>query len=1790
MGDIDAVVARARTPFSDDRIKTQVAMRNSGAFHNAPEITYGLVNSGAPLDLALKAYEGYATKAATTSAQKLNSIGYDSTQLPTSPTNPQPTGNPNPEPSGFWNFLGKSARWVNNALGGVPEAALGFLGQAGSVLTTPLQAGYASDSGFDKGLSDVEGAIHIPTPITSGLELVTRFGRGVYNLATGDLASGQKQDMQRAGYDPNSFASRYAYYYQSMGDKRSPVSEHQVDKLISEGFNQGDVAAAREIVVSGGLNNPETAYRTSWSPAAKAFYDKLRTRDDKANKLLGAMADSSFLTFGGKMIENAVGDDQKAGDWFGAGSTSRGIASAVADTIALWKVDPLAVAGGTVNNVIRARHTVRIDSAAEGMGAITQAMGAADDAGNATGAIAKNIRGAMEVADKVVTLNGTGRVEDAIEAGKTMDRYLTMRPSMRSTLDVLVGYRSGAIGGLKFANSAEEAGEAAADLAKKGARPVNARITMAGDGKPFWSFEGLDDLGKAKEQAKVADELTHFVWADAISSGRDILNSGLLMPGQLSLNGAVRRTLAPLGDLVMARNKNAMREMASAKFGTIKIDDGISTSLTGSWDEMLSPGSNQWLQKQNTFGLSKVFSGGRPGQNLWRLWEKDFSGKLIDPTDPRSGQAFGQLVNSFMPRRIAQMATVQYAAAGLAERHTMIRQFMDGMTKAFRFKTDPQSQRLVEQVSKGLIPSDEAIAGYRVGGHEHYGLPAVNDVQVGDNKVAAALYPYQLTNQYTLPNFGDIRKLVDRNKLMNALVGFNNAMNTDGWVRVWKQSKTANPANMMRQAIELHGFAWAANPKNLVGMVQARGALKAERLSLKADAVEISKIQNGVKNFSADELDTLNKLNGTDYATVLTKTLESHGLPKPTAQVLARLASTGDARRVINEGVFNVNAIVASPVIGFVRKVRTEVARRIGGERITASPFEKYLDDQLAKDFLDASNTHFGANVDQWAAIGPSSVVTRREDAFEASKRGFTYANMKITDARKWLTDQADINPMIWHNELTARLTDDLGGPIAKVVAQAVLQRYAGKTTVQTDIADQVFRMLRSGDEGLAMRSQAVRMKYLNGKAVASDADLDAAAAKTTEDLLADVVHHMGGKFENGTITFSREYDPLLTKIAKGKEVTVDDLGKFDVELRPAGMSAPLHAPIPNKNPLSADSLSSLGAKFYHVLVSRPLNNLAITPLFLAERRAAYDAVMPMMDHLVKKGMTQQQAAYHLEMLANSRAISKVFHATDEVADRTVFAALSDKYWMFQRANQDFLRRLWNTSVAHPEKVARAHLMMTAADHAGMFHYATETDADGSPQTHLTFTYPGTAQAQKVLVDAAAALGLAPDEVTRIPQFSGLQSQVRFINPGLANPTQLSLNPIFGFALTGMEKLFPEDTISIERVKRFTQGGDFEGTAGPISAQNLLPAVFSKFAPLMSMDDLDGQYGSALISAMKYAEAAGLSPGPDASESDRAKHMDAIKASTINILLLRAVLGTFLPATPQISDPKIAEQDAIARIQGLDSVRSEYYQIMGEMSKLYAGNPQQIASETMSAFMKRYPGQLIANPAAFSVGRTEIKGAKTSVPYTLEATQWLLDNNRFVRDNPLVATALLPASVKTGDYNNEAYKIQLKSDIRQTKSLEDLYDQISFSQDLNTYYNTVRVYNTEAKANPAAAKAIYAKMDEWEDGWRRTHPLASAQLDKQQDPNIVHAEVAPSLQRIVQGKNYLPASMQELKPAMAEMYQDYSNYRQAYMQISNFNAGQRAQLNKAYRQGGNQKWLGTPVEQVWRLLDVYEGA
>jgi hypothetical protein len=874
--------------------------------------------------------------------------------------------------------------------------------------------------------------------------------------------------------------------------------------------------------------------------------------------------------------------------------------------------------------------------------------------------------------------------------------------------------------------------------------------------------------------------------------------------------------------------------------------------------------------------------------------------------------------------------------------------------------------------------------------------------------------------------------------------------------------------------------------------------------------------------------------------------------------------------------------------------------QRVADQRALRDARQNGGDVGAAQQALRESNSELEAAQHRYAgeqmAANPASARVSAMDDYLQGKAKRTFEDRPDVQQLRITASGADVNKAL-------EAKDQL----------AALQKTALSDAVGThpDAKSAIVDMLINGPEGDLMRRNARRMQVVGGQKVGDDPELLKQAANGLAEVqIRDMGYHLGltpSPDGTGHMVADEALHPMLQKIVDGEAVGLNTLKEIPEELRPQSFSTPVwSADLENVKGQGLDTkIINVASKAYSFAVAKPLESVASQPNFIVYKRQAYEALEPTMQGLIDNhGITPDVAAWLLETSANKYALQGVFRSSDNPHEMSKFSALTDNFLLFHRAAEDFIRRFSRQVAADPQVLSRGYLMVEAGLHSGMLYVQPINAGDGpggGVTNRMMFTYPGSELAAKVITDAGTKLGWGQSDLLARPFYAGLNSQVRFINPGLTNPFGFSASPLIGMPLRFMRSIMPaSQTHNWDNLITMASGGDPSFTQRSLW-QSLLPAPIQRFVQAVDGSN-EGQLASATRNAIMYAEMAGTIPGskrdaqgnliPATNEEIQQAH-DAIAQQTQNVMVMRALTGVLLPASPTVGDQQASQgltKNTLANLQGLGNLKNEWFQVLADASAKYPTD--QAFSEANAEWMRRYPkGSSIVNPMAISVGTTQIPGTNNkSIPASTAVTDFLINHEGFATKSKSLLPYLMPTL--GGDFNTTAERIQLRTGIREHKSTEQFYADASYAVGSSDYYD---VLNKRSQLIAAAKQAgqdpapIYTEFSQWEAGWKQANPMVSAEMDKRRNPAYVHSELAPALGAALAGD--LPPEINNIRPELQRMNDGYNAYRAQMLAVpgtDRTSSNKRSSINKAYRDAGNAAFLNTPAQSLWKAFGVYE--
>lgn len=1740
---------------------------------------------------------------------------------------------------------------VGNFLSGIPgdivhAGAVGWhglvtgLGAAMSPVEAPLAAGKASGTPMQPD--------NLPW-----YEKVGQFGEGITNnvldwlhgvavIGTGaSMTDAQKQDMRVRGYDPDSPASRYAWYYNDYSGKGiKAVADVNEQRAIENGATPADAQAAREYVVSGAADDPSGTNTAGLSDAAKDFAARVTAKgqDSLEGRTLAIIMDQDSQHFGSTFAD-ATGQTLPG--------VGRSVTTALADLIGLWYVNPLGAAGDAYKVSRAALYGVQADKLGEVARVMADTDPLTDLPRHYTGQVMNdtlekidNVFLHTQAGDAALAANDTATAaEHFSQASNITEEFRRTHPDLWNQWDALMQLRSGAVQHF-VPRDAESMARESEQATSRGRNLMPLEPVIDNTRTPAWSLrtsldQDLSDTGKLSELAfirgRMASQLELLTIQEAMNAGRPLFRGKILLPGQIRVGTAVRQAISPIMD-ALTRQDSRLRDVIQQTADNPKLTVPVHQfsggpeefdAATGNWTTTLLPKDRGLAaamgRMQNMMDLSPA------GRNL-----SFYSGEGTETIRRLALQ-------SGMPRAQAYALVNKWSMGTAGERFGIWRELATSMVEAGGLRDTEAKRAAVQFMTKGTISRLDDVtkssAEDTAATYEKYASNERNTINVEGRTMAAGLLPNQMADGVTIPSMKDLKEITGRTALANRVLGFSKPLFTD-WglykalrtgTQYWKSAVTSTFSNMERQIGEGAAYLGLTDPTALARMpltrhVQSLDTAEARLLGNQA-ITGARKVADYATIEHVQELERLQRTDPNAYRAYLTNLGQQAGLTDASARALALVSENAEIAQLA--GMRKSGLFLAGP-LDLLRRARVGLNEAIGTRdigrneaawhnQITTDSLNRIIQNSL--DTLNTSAGHralssgiptTGADTTISGALGGlrkmwSNVQGSEDEIRAAALKGVVLRRANLRP-NAWTEIPTNTNTGLHRlaDNIDFWMNDPIGRQAMQRVAfdhhvapaQGVNPVAATGTTPEEFIAE----MLKHDDR---MKMFSARLNHdADGRAIAPDdeASLEAARMRTATDIVAEAKHMLGIHTSSvtGQPMVHSTVGDVLQKISDGQAVTANDLDRIPEHLRPPLARTPEYIPaLETNDPSKIRQLIARGSAMqYDFFVGRPMQKLWIAPQFQAQMWRAYKMLNPVADALIEKGIEPAAAAHFLEHTATQYATNAVYRTSDNPGEHTVFSELADQHLMFIRATEDFFRRLGDVLNVNPGRVARSWLAVESAITSGAI-YQQPGFGPGDPPEWM-FTYPGTALANKLVSEGLQSMGWGDAQV-RVPVFSGWNAPVKFLNPAIGNPIGHSVNPMFALPLRALRDYVlpsawaPSVNPSITAV----EGGE-DGFATKSALRSLLPTWLSRVIDAGNWSDNNGKLASAFYSGFQTAYAAGIIPDENASANQLEDATHSIRQLMINNLVLRSLGGLFLPASPwneNMQTPDLPETNAVAMAHGVRSIRNEWFQVLEAMTKQYG--VQQGLGRAHEEWARRYPeGRGIVNPEAYTVGTYTLANpdpdntGEKIIARTNQMVNFFTSNPQLYEHYAPILPFLVPA-VDDGYFNTNANQALFQMGLIERKGLDQFARDVRSVQNIADYFRRKDVHDAAVAAatSPADKTRIDNDWYDFSNRWEQAYPASARKRDANSNPDYVHATLAPTVGAFLKDEQ-LPPEMNAIKPAVQELYNDYQDYRTAYFQAKPWD---RKPVNVAYWAKGDGKWDGTPMQGLWKAFRVYEG-
>jgi hypothetical protein len=518
--------------------------------------------------------------------------------------------------------------------------------------------------------------------------------------------------------------------------------------------------------------------------------------------------------------------------------------------------------------------------------------------------------------------------------------------------------------------------------------------------------------------------------------------------------------------------------------------------------------------------------------------------------------------------------------------------------------------------------------------------------------------------------------------------------------------------------------------------------------------------------------------------------------------------------------------------------------------------------------------------------------------------------------------------------------------------------------------------------------------------------------------------------------------------------------------------------------------------------------------------------------------------------ISEELALESTLGFVDNPALRTQLAWSARNFARFYRATEDFYRRLYRTAKYNPEAIQKAALTYEGVSHSGF----VQKDDQGEAY----FVYPGLAPVYGAMKKTLDVFGLGDKFVAPLPlEFSAkLKMLTPSFDPESWAPTfsgplaALPLNTIYSI----VPSLARSENAIIARIGK-ELGSAERATLGPIGQDQpfinaLLPAHVNRLLATMNKDERESQYASAFRKAVTYLEAAGKTPGADASPGEVKAYQESLETSVQSILGIRFVAGFFAPASPTVSlKSDMAEW---ARDNGTVNFKQTWNKLINKYAEQGSEDPY---GEAMGDWVKYFPNQV-----PFTVNESDPQ----VLPYfqsSNAASKWVEDNRGLVKKYPQGSAFLIP---NTGEFTYDAYQTLMNEGYRQKKLIGDYLKEVSVAKDEQLYYSQ-KAIRDEALTGAFTDRERTIVNDNWQ-MWSKeflaARPLLRMEFASAAENTIKRDAAFADLREMITEPNLTGPTISRLR----EMVREYDDYEIITNTQYNSSSDRDIRIRKSYKE------------------------
>jgi hypothetical protein len=1147
-------------------------------------------------------------------------------------------------------------------------------------------------------------------------------------------------------------------------------------------------------------------------------------------------------------------------------------------------------------------------------------------------------------------------------------------------------------------------------------------------------------------------------------------------------------------------------------------EDALLSAVVGS--ETLSP-----VQAGATFA-GKVIEG---RQNIKRFTPEYFADRIdrikakftpiaslvddeaFDHTSKTASKDFFNYARMAMGSYHARAFTEIYASSDLGQRKAMMKGIQSTVGNLIGLDKTEGGRKLLNAIR------DDVFSGATYSARAADGsIPSEVD------GIDSALYFAQTSNVSRVIGLRDMQRFAGRESFLSRVLGMQYKEGAERTVDAWTFGTIAGPRFPVRNAIEDY----------TMGILNGQSLLATARSRRTATKIRIG---------SGQDLGMINRV---------VRRKDQEYFKTRLAAVNGEVGATDD---LVKRGILSKEEVAAYR--GLTPRQRLEQRRIIMAEALLGSK----IDDVANADILEKLPSHIKdfvkyGNLEallRGAGEGASNAISGLNASSRAvataDRNGKTIAlTFNGTPMRaiggsdfgqKSLID--DQGKLAWGWNIIIRSTDDIG--------ERAIQLFDGNIT-QEEFISQLAPHIKSFGDDLTTFMRYTKPGYTPEQHAAA-----------VYDDLKNLFSRQDGKTVNQDLLGKiRKVDEKGNAFIDLEDFNLEDL-PTNIEDLPASVAGPTFMPVMESKNILTD-LSKRGWNWLGESNAR----FSREPLVVNAAVRYYDdlnAPGGYAEDLINqytKGIKDPEALQaatdaakaQVVRISEELALESTLAYVDNPALRTQLAWSARNFARFYRATEDFYRRLYRTAKYNPEAIQKAALTYEGVSHSGF----VQKDDQGEAY----FVYPGLAPVYGAMKKALDVFGLGDKFVAPLPlEFSAkLKMLTPSFDPESWAPTfsgplaALPLNTIYSL----VPSLARSENAIISRIGK-ELGSAERATLGPIGQDQpfinaLLPAHVNRLLGAMNKDERESQYASAFRKAVTYLEAAGKTPGADASPGEIKAYQESLETSVQSILGIRFVAGFFAPASPTVSlKSDMAEW---ARDNGTVNFKQTWNKLINKYAEQGSEDPY---GEAMGDWVKYFPNQI-----PFTVNESDPQ----VLPYfqsSNAASKWVEDNRGLVKKYPQGSAFLIP---NTGEFTYDAYQTLMNEGYRQKKLIGDYLKEVSVAKDEQLYYSQ-KAIRDEALTGAFTDRERTIVNDNWQ-MWSKeflaARPLLRMEFASAAENTIKRDAAFADLREMITEPNLTGPTISRLR----EMVREYDDYEIITNTQYNSSSDRDIRIRKSYKE------------------------